>query len=46
MRRVVPVETVEATLLTPPVHRRAELAKWRGRVGGAVGLVLEGLARV
>ena len=44
MRRVVPVETVEATLLTPPVHRRAELAKWR--LGGAVGLVLEGLARV
>ena len=34
MRRVVPVETVEAMLLTPPVHRRAALAK--GRAGGAV----------
>ena len=47
MRRVVPVETVEATLLTPPVHRRAELAKWRGgrsRAGaGGSGEGLDGM---
>ena len=43
MLRVVPVETVEATLPTPLSDA---VRNSPSGVGGAVGLVLEGLARV